>query len=427
MTDQSRKSIPPQTADSRAPDALPEITKLGRGETLKRILKKFKRDRASMTAGSLAYHWFLALFPALIAALGVIALIHIGSGALTRLITGLKVALPGSAQRVFTDAISHASSQSKSSSVVVLIISTVVALWSAIGGMVALQSGLGVAYEVPEDRKFVGARVMAFVLMLATVVLGGIGAALIVFGSSIGHGIEGHLGLSHTAFTVLWNVIRWAGTIIVMSVLFSFYYFFGPNRKPPRWQWISVGGLVGTIIFLVASLGFSLYVAKAGSYASTYGALAGVVILMLWFYLTGIAIMLGGEINAELERQAGGQGRRGAQASAGGAAQGQAASPGPDRGTEPQPVSQGTGGQLVIQGTGGQPVGQGAEPQSVSQGTDPQSVSQGADPQSVSQGADPQSVSQAAGPGAARPAPALPRRRAGLARSLRRSGSPPRQ
>jgi membrane protein len=400
MTDQSRKPIPPQIADSRAPDALPEITKLGRRETLKRILKNFKRDRASMTAGSLAYHWFLALFPALIAALGVIALIHIGSGTLTRLIEGLNTALPKSAATVFTDAVKHAGTQTKSSSVVVLIISTVVALWSAIGGMVALQSGLDVAYEVPEDRKFIGARVMALVLMLATVVLGGIGAALIVFGSSIGHGIEGHLGLSHTAFTVLWNVIRWAGTIIVMSVLFSFYYFFGPKRKAPRWQWISVGGLVGTIIFLLASLGFSFYVAKAGSYTSTYGALAGVVILMLWFYLTGIAIMLGGEINAELERQGGGKGRRGAQASAGGAAQGQATSPGPDRGAEPQPVSQGTGGQPV---------------------------SQGADPQSVSQGADPRSVSQAAGPGAARPGPAHPRRRAGLARSLRRSGSPPRQ
>jgi membrane protein len=374
MTKRSRKAIPPQTANSEAPDALPEITKLGRRDTLERILKKFKQDRASMTAGSLAYHWFLALLPALIAALGVIALIHIGSGTLTRLIDGLKVALPGSAQTIFIDAVHHASSQSsKSSSVVVLIISTAIALWSAIGSMVALQSGLDVAYEVPEDRKFVSARVMALVLMLATVVLGGIGAALIVFGSSIGHGIEGHLGLSHTAFTVVWNVIRWAGTIIAMSVLFSFYYFFAPNRKAPRWQWISVGGLVGTIIFLVASLGFSFYVGKAGSYSSTYGALAGVVILMVWFYLTGVAIMLGGEINAELERQASGKGRRGAHASAGRAAQEQVTSPGAGRGSEPAPVS------------------------------------------------------QAAAPAAAKPAPALPRRRAGLARTLRRSDSPARR
>jgi membrane protein len=317
MTDQSRRASPPQTADAGAPDALPEITKLGGGETLKRILKKFKLDRASMTAGSLAYHWFLALVPALIAALGVIALIRIGSSTLKHLISGLQTALPKGASNIFTEAVNAASSQPKSSSVIVLIISIVVALWSAIGSMVALQSGLDVAYDVA-DRKFVGARVMGLMLMVATAILGGIGAALIVFGSSIGHGIEGHLSINHTAFVVLWTIVRWVGTIIVISVLFSVYYFFGPNRKAPRWQWISVGGLVGTVLFLVASLGFSFYVANTGSYTKTYGALAGFVILLLWFYLTGIAVMLGGEINAELERQAGGRGRRrGQQASAG--------------------------------------------------------------------------------------------------------------
>ena len=315
---QPDEALPPLSQVEGGPDNPLEIGPTGWKNTLKRSVKKFSLDRCTMAAGSLAYHWFFALFPAVVAAIGVISLVKLDQAQLEHLINGLGQALPGGASEVFKTAITQAGKKSSGAQTTV-ILGIVLAIWSASGGMVALETALDVAYEVPKSAKFIKKRLKSFVLILCTVVFGGLSSIFIVEGAPLGHSLSNLIGIHGIGFTIVWTVVRWVLTIILVSLLFSCYYYFGPNREIPSWKWVSPGGVVGTIIFLAASLGFSFYVTEFGnsSYSKTYGSLAGVALLIFWLYLAGIAVLLGGEINAESERQAAAEaGHPGAQQSA---------------------------------------------------------------------------------------------------------------
>jgi membrane protein len=279
-----REPVPSQTSGGPGPDSPLDLQPRDWKSTGKRTLKEIKDDRVTLVAAGMAYYFFLAIFPALIALVGVLGLAHINPAGL---INSIKSALPGGAGTALTKAIAQADKPSQGASLIAAIAGIVVALFSASSGMVALQKGLNIAYDVPKDRKFLAARAMALVLLVAMLLLGGVPSPLFTWGQS-------------TIFTVLGYVV----SIVAVIILFSVFYYLGPNRESPSWRWVSAGGIVGTVLWIVVSIALGIYVSNFNSYSKTYGPLAGVIVLILWLFLSSLAVLIGGELNAELERQA---------------------------------------------------------------------------------------------------------------------------
>ena len=284
------QGVPSQTASSPGPDTPLELQRSDWKQALKRTLKEIKADRVTLIAAGMAYYFFLAIFPAFIALIGILGLASIDTSELQ---SSIASALPGGSGDFILDALKRADSTTQTASVIAAVTGSALALWSASSGMVALQSGLNVAYDVPEDRKFVGKRAVALLLIIATGILGGVPSPIFTFGES-------------TIFVIL----GWVLTVVAVIVLFSIYYYLAPKREKPAWQWVSVGGVLGGVLWIVASLAFGWY-ANSGfaNYNETYGPIGGVIVLIFWLYLSSIAILIGGEWNAEMERQAGTRGR----------------------------------------------------------------------------------------------------------------------
>jgi membrane protein len=262
-----------------------------------------KTNRVNIAAGAFAYRWFLAIFPIIIALLGIATLVTLPSSVVISLINGVSKALPSGAAAVFTGAISHATHRS-GADLVTTVVACVVALWSATSGMVIIEEGLDMAFGLPMDRSFIAKRAVAMPLLLGAVVLGSAASALIIFGPQLGNLIKKTAPLGGAEFSFVWTILRFVLALALMNFLMSFIYFLAPNRPRSRWHWKSAGALVATILWAIVSLGFSFYTSYFGSYGNTYGAFAGVAILIFWLYLTGLAILIGGEIDATVERLA---------------------------------------------------------------------------------------------------------------------------
>ncbi|HET6295101.1 MAG TPA: YihY/virulence factor BrkB family protein [Kribbella sp.] len=272
-----------------------EIPAAGWWQVTKRAWAEAKSDQVPLIAAGVAFFGFLSLFPAVVAA--VLAYGLIADPAQIRTQTqDLAAAMPASARDLLLGQIDALTSAPRQGLGLGLAVAVLVALWSASGGTGYLITAVNLAYDEDETRGFVRRKVLALSLTLGAIIFLLLAIGLFAVGAAITDGVP-------TVVRVLLEIARLAVALILITVALAVIYRVAPARDAPRLRWVSVGAAVGTIIWLIASIGFSFYVATFGSYAKTYGSLAAVVILMLWLWLTVYAILLGAEINAESEEQ----------------------------------------------------------------------------------------------------------------------------
>lgn len=273
--------------------------------TLLDALKDAREDRIAHTAAGVAFYWFLAIFPLIIALVGVVDLLGLGPFTMFQLETWVRSVVPGGAAELIARAMRQGASQQ--GGILAPLVAVAVATWSGSRGMIATQVGLNVAYDLPSDRSFIRQRLVALGLLVAIASIGGAALLLALLGGPLGSLVD-RLPEPLASIGGAWSAIAWAVGLAAAALLLTILYAFGPNRRPPRWSWFSPGVLVATAGWALSALGFSIYVSRfGGSYAETYGPIADVVVLMLWLYFTALAILFGAELNAQVEGRVSGR------------------------------------------------------------------------------------------------------------------------
>jgi membrane protein len=286
-----------RTAPGHDADTPAQIPAKGWFQILKRSYKEISNDHLTLIAGGVAYSWFLALFPGLIAAVLIYGLVTTPSE-VTSQVANMASGLPDNAQSLLTQQLKSITRGNSGGAGIGLVISIALALWSASAGMAGLVEALNIAYDEEEERNFVVKRGLAILLTIGFLIFIAVAVGLV----AVFPVVLSNLG-TNIVVTVVAQIVRWVVLVAAAVIALALLYRLGPDRDAPALRWLSLGSVIATVIWILASVGFSFYVNNFGSYGKTYGALAGVVVLLLWFWITALVVLLGAEINAEAEAQ----------------------------------------------------------------------------------------------------------------------------
>jgi membrane protein len=294
---ETREARDARDARRSAPESPTRLPARSWGGVLRRTLREFKQDELTDRAAALTYYGVLSMFPALLVLVSLIGLV--GRSYTATLINNLGRATPSSVRDILTTAVANLQHSQRAAGVLA-VVGVLTALWSASGYIAAFMRASNAIYDVTEGRpiwKTLPLRIGVTALMMALLAAMGIG---VVLTGTLASRVGTMLGMGHTAVMV-WDIAKWPVLVLIVSGMFALLYWASPNVRQD-FRWVTPGGLLAIMLWVVASALFAFYVANFGSYNKVYGSLASVIIFLAWLWISNIAILLGAELNAELER-----------------------------------------------------------------------------------------------------------------------------
>jgi membrane protein len=268
--------------------------------TLERTFKEFRADKLNHWGAALTYYAVLSLFPALLVLVSIVGLLADPVQVARILTTTVKQLGPDTAAKTFQGPIESLTA-SRSTAGIMFVVGLVSAVWAASGYVSAFAEASNSIYEVEEGRPFWKLKPLQLAITFALIMLAAIVALALVLSGPIVGALGGALGISDPVLTA-WRYAKWPAMLVLVLVIFGVLYYTAPNARVTGVRWVTAGALVALVTWIVASIAFAFYVAHFSSYNKTYGTLGGVVVFLLWLWLTNMAILLGAEFNAEVER-----------------------------------------------------------------------------------------------------------------------------
>jgi membrane protein len=283
--------------EEEAPEQPTQLGVRGWWQALRRTVREFQTDNLTDWAAALTYYGVLSLFPGILVLLSLLGLA--GQDAQQTLISNVRELAPGSLRQVLETGIKNLQNGQNTASLLA-VVGLLVAVWSASGYIAAFMRASNAIYDVPEGRPIWKTTPLRLALTLLFAVLLSVCALAVVLTGSLAERVGDLLGVGSAAVTV-WDIAKWPVLVLVVSFMFALLYWASPNARQ-GFRWVTPGGLVAVVVWLIASGVFAFYVANFGSYNKTYGSLAAVIVFLVWLWISNIALLLGAELNAELER-----------------------------------------------------------------------------------------------------------------------------